>query len=930
MEIQIPLNSFKGKASVNVENSFSFDLRNKERQLKPDNMISDFSLLEQYNIERDACDKFRYILTLNPICTNVLFNTQTEVVQFEGSNSAMVLTNTDSIHKEDIKRADTFEYDNAIQNTSIIDRYQAINDTEYSHDANGGFEYHCGVDIFNNHMLRKNGFIHINKMHGTDSLSSPVYNTIADYLRDGEGNIVYSKISPVYNRNQNTRLHLYTLDNCKSLKDAYLQNIEEDNGWVGFKNVTNIDVENNSGDTVMINSIFANKKPCEFVDLYPDRTLFSFIPKYNKYRKRAENNWEYCITYPYAIDYDMFNIVFGGENQTLKAIAESGMNISATNVLFCRSMVRHNLSKGDRVSVYYYNSDGETSVFEKYKTSVEVFGIGDVDGSESDFVFSVKCSDVDSILDYLLNGGFFFKKLVNGIECDYYFRKYKKIKKFDENGERTRELDSDLNKCGFSENIYGDGIAQIIFTDDIDLNGLVDHRGRKVTETYFTVIKNNKGNNLWYKNHFFGSENVEYSHCFGPITSGLYFGDNANAEFDYNIRYLHNVEIDTEIADRPVDDDSIRPYQGDIVYGKGDLTLGDGVVLDFIPYSALGETILRGVPKKIEDNITIDNDEFYGDVVEFDYYNYAETQLSPVLHRFNTVQREWIANKNYASLRYDKLIYDDFDLKENGDSRQFTIQASDMSVVKYNNKNYRLYSNVRPEGYFYNPHTLISVGEESEMTTRVKGKRINFSSSSGYYDMDTDKTTVSFVAPINYGFYKHTNIALYDAGGRYNGKLQHVRTIWGEVVDIKDNKLTIVFDGDVFNVMTQITDINEVLNPNGEYKERYTFYWSKDGVPTYANFVPQISSFVWKSVVPPSKMSNDMELFDTPFANGRFYIEKDIRFYNRRQDADGRFGLLFAKNPILTPPTDFFSIEGDTFNTDQAFDFYNNINNVCY
>ena len=77
-------------------------------------------------------------------------------------------------------------------------------------------------------------------------------------------------------------------------------------------------------------------------------------------------------------------------------------------------------------------------------------------------------------------------------------------------------------------------------------------------------------------------------------------------------------------------------------------------------------------------------------------------------------------------------------------------------------------------------------------------------------------------------------------------------------------------------------------------------------------------------------MSNDMELFDTPFANGRFYIEKDIRFYNRRQDADGRFGLLFAKNPILTPPTDFFSIEGDTFNTDQAFDFYNNINNVCY
>jgi hypothetical protein len=709
-----------------------------------------------------------------------------------------------------------------------------------------------------------------------------------------------------------------------------LENIEEDNGWIGFKNPTNIDIENNSGDTVMINSMLSNRKPCEFIDLYPDRTLFSFIPKYNPYRKRVEKNWEYCITYPYAIDYDMFNKVFGGENQALKSIPDSGVNVSATNVLFCRSMVHHNLAKGDRISVYYYDTESGNTIFKKYKTSVQVIGLGNNSGDEADFIFSVKCSDVDSIIDNVLDRGLFFKKQVNGIECDYYFRKFKKLKKFDANSERTKELDSDLNKCGFSENIYGDGIAQVIFTDDIDISGLVDHRGRKLTETYFTIIKNNKGNKLWYNAHGYTSEDVEYSHCFGPVTSGLYFGDNANSEFDYNIRYLHNIKIDTEIVDRPVYDDSISPYQGDIVSGKGDLTLGDGVVLDFIPYSALGETILRGVPKKIEDNITIDNDEFYGDVVEFDYYNYSETQLSPVLHRFNTVQREWIQNKNYAILRYDKLQYDDFDLKDNGDSRQFTVQASDMSVVKYNHKNYRLYTNVRPEGYFYNPHTLVRVGEESLLTTRVKGKRINFSNGHGYYSMTTNKTTVSFVAPINYGFYKHTNIAMYDAGGRYNGKLQHVRTIWGEVTDVNNNNLTIVFDGDVFNVMTQMTNINEALNPTGEYKERYTFYWSENGVPTYANFVPQISSFVWKSVVPPSQMANDMELYDTPFANGRFYIEKDIRFYNRRQDADGRFGLLFAKNPILTPPTDFFSIEGENFYLDQVFDFYNNINNVCY
>ena len=48
--------------------------------------------------------------------------------------------------------------------------------------------------------------------------------------------------------------------------------------------------------------MFANRNACEFIDLYPDRTLFSFLPKYNKYRKRAEKNWDYCITYPKSKD----------------------------------------------------------------------------------------------------------------------------------------------------------------------------------------------------------------------------------------------------------------------------------------------------------------------------------------------------------------------------------------------------------------------------------------------------------------------------------------------------------------------------------------------------------------------------------------------------------------------------------------------------
>ena len=123
--------------------------------------------------------------------------------------------------------------------------------------------------------------------------------------------------------------------------------------------------------------------------------------------------------------------------------------------------------------------------------------------------------------------------------------------------------------------------------------------------------------------------------------------------------------------------------------------------------------------------------------------------------------------------------------------------------------------------------------------------------------------------------------------------------------------------------------IEDELNPEIK-KNRYTFYWSELGVPTYAVFVPEITSFVWKSTIPPSQLDDSMELYNLPFANGRFYIEKNITFFNRRQDKDAKFGLLYAKNPIVQSPSEFFNIEGDGFNLQQVFNFYNNNSNICW
>lgn len=899
MKIQMPLKSFKGKNSVDEQNAMHFDLYKKERALRGDNVISDFSLFEQYNIERDSCDKYRFIFTVNPICSNVLFNVQTEITQFEGSESANVITSTSRIAPQNVRRADTYDFDNAIQNASAITRYQALIDTEYSHEANGGFEYHCGVDIFNNHLLRKNGFVHINKYNQNDTESPWVYNTIRDFIRDGDGNIVKMNVSPLYNRDTQTKMHLYTIDNCMSLKDAYIEKVDEENGWIGFTNPTNIEIANNSGDTVMINRMFANRKACEFIDMYPDRTLFSFLPKYNKYRHRYEKNWDYCITYPFQIDYDLFDEIFNTQNQAMRTIAYSGTNVNSMNVIFCRSLIKHNLNRGDTISVYYKNS----GVFQKFDETVQILAIGDNEGNNSDFIFSIKYNDVDMIASFILANGLFFKKTINGIECAYYFRKYKHLYMPDENGTRKIELKSELGKCAYAENIYGDRIAEVVFTDDIDLSGLVDHRGRKLTQTYLTVIKNNKGNDLWYNERRYGDENIEFSHCFGNVSSGLYFGEDvfdtslSGYGFDYNIHYLHNIK-------------------------KTKLFIN-------YPFSALGETILRGKPRTLNIDEFVDSEDFCGDVVEFDYYNYIETELSPVLHRFNTIQREWCDDMSYADLTYDMIQHDDFDINEFGNNPGFGIDTTNLNRVSVGNQYVDTFSNIRPEGYYYNPHTLIMVGEEDLLPTRANGKRINFTDGQGSYNSQNDITSIEITSPVNYGFLKHSHMALFDAGGSNSGFITPRRTIWGEVTDIDNTRITIEFNGDVFYTSSGV-DIDDMLNPSGSAHSRYSIYWCEVGVPVYANFVPEISSFVWRSVVPPSKMTNDMELYNTPFANGRFYIEKNIVFPVRRQDKDGRFGLSYGINSILKQPTEYFNIDGEDFNIEGNFNFDNNVINVCY
>ena len=892
MEPKIFLERNRSEFSNDVENAINVALSTKTRLLPNDNVSDNFSLFEQYNKERDECNKFRLILSVNPICSNVLFNAKTEIVINEGSSACTSLYDGDfSLNKSD--------YAPKACNTKASIKYlDAIRNTEYSHKDNGGFVYHCGIDIFNNHMLRKKEFVHINKMNAeTIGKCGNVYNTMMDYCRDGRGDFVKMDLNVKYDANgQETEMHLYQYDTIMPMNVAFLDNCIEKDGWWGFINPGTIEIGNNSGNSISINRMMANNKPCEFIDLYPDRSLFSFVPKFNKYRKRIEKNWDYCITYPYKADYDMINTVCGGELSAIKANIKLTINTSNQQIVECSSYFKHNLLPGNYVSFYYYLPSKE---FVRYSRKVKVQTIGDLNGDNKDRVFTVKYDDVKEIYDNMENFGCFYKKNNGNTDCLYYFRKFKKLKSV-----IGDDIRSDVNKIAFAKNIYGDDVAQVVFTDDIDIDGLLDHNGRPVSDIFFTIVKRNAGYKEWYNRKNFSGDTVEFSHCFGKVTSGIDFCGIENEPFDFNIHYLHNISSATVMTQ-----------------AKG----GDTAMTNTL--SACGETILSGVPKTIENDITIDFDEFYGDIAEYDIYTGSETIIGNVYHRFNTAQREcW--ETEYMSILQDVIVSDDYD-HANGFGKPWSAATYYVNNIKTSTGLYGnskdsdlMYGNISPEGYFYNPHIRIPVRENNDDASVSAAKYVNYTKSR--LERVLQHYVVTIDSPVNYGFYKGDNIAFY------NKKTMELN--WGEITSVSGTEITLTFDGDSFSTIDKLT--SDHFSPSSEERVLYA-YWSPNNVPTYAKLSEGARKFVWRTVVAPSEMAQDDELYNTPFTNGRFYLEKNINFFLKRQDPNGKYGLskpMYVRyEQTVANPMTKFNVKGHTpIDFSEIMYTVNNLTTNCY
>lgn len=842
------------KKSSNEDGFIHVNISSDVRHLPLSSMVGTVNAYDEYFNEKDNSDIYRLIFTINPICTNILFNANTEIVYNEGADDCMFLSreniNSGFLNIPEVSRYRSYK---SLGGNSNFVRDDAIKDTGYSHPEAGNLTYHCGVDIFNNHTLRRKEFSIVSPMKG-GTTTYRAFNTIEDKIRDADGETVTEKILKIndtsngaYGAYSNTLsqnvtdLHLYTYDNIRSFKRSINDNLIESDGWVGFLNPTTINIQNYYD--YAINKCMNANKSGEQIDMYPDRTLYSFIPKVNRVRGRIEKNWDYCLTYPYKNYYNDIvqnGVVNGIKCSIIEELNDTSFGTGKTenDVIHLRSQIKHNLSEGSFINITIINTAG----YENYSSDfpIKVLGLGD-NGEDKEHIFAVNLSDIFAVasklnsLSYLDADGHFspryeirMRKYELGTDCKYYFRKFKRLPNFkntavyaddcvtdDEiNDNCETDFGNTINKLAFSENIYADRIAQIIFDDDIVTTGIKDNLGRPLSEIYLTIVKRNAGWREWYNDKDYGNEKVEFSHCFGKVTSGLDLGVEENA---YNVHKLHNIQnpasLHIQRAVSPLEDDI--KIEGFTESGQGDKGL------------------------------------FLGDIVEFSPSRVQETTIETVYHRFNTAQRETDSSE-FSGITYQEIEADDYDITSN-----FTVSSYTL------NGNGKIH--LMPEGYYYQPHYKLTIKEYADMVNQGSHRKMVFSELGS-----KGGNRYSGVTSVPYYLNAGDEIHLY-----------HKKKLTKRI-----GKITGV-SGKTFSEI----EFEVVLGLNESISEYMIFKLNPEMPETACELEDGSGRYLWRDILSSRDMIVGDELYDSVFTNGAHYFYSNINFYLKRQDPYGDYGL---------------------------------------
>ena len=890
---RIRLGKTDSVSSVNVDNKVVVELQQTTKPLIYTSLKGQVDQYEVFSSERENCVQYRLITTISPYCTNILYNHVTEIVKDEGDKECKRIT--------DANRTESIE---KCYGSKTPNRAEMIRNTEYSRETIG-YEYHPGGDIFNNHILRNKSFKVVQPIK--DTTNRGVFNTMSDFLRnyDYGAKIYYQKRSSIENISRIPK-HLYDHNDIMSITDSVNNNLLEDNGWFGFVNKSTILTKKKCPDPVEnervkwededFNHVINNKESCEFIDLYPDRTLFSFNPKYNTHRHRPEYNWKLCLTYPYKNFYD-HNLIKdnNGGAGIINALLINGISyITGPNgegIVMFNTLTKHNINEGDFINVYYKEklNNGEYNKIEE----IRITNIGDLEQNNKDYYFYT------TDLNFLINLGFKdeevyeqiredsdekeyedfskedlteelnntyifrFKHLINGYESEYYIRIFHKlpnllkkedklsaddannVSKLDEFLEKGLEFDKEQYQLAFASTIYNDNKTQLTFTDGINVENLLDNRGRPVSEIFLTILKNNKGNKEWYEKddktneykyeNF--SEDVEFSHCFSELSCGfdLYFNDfSTNAE-NSDVKTLNNCH-----------------------------------------HNGYHENFGWECDKYL--NISEEDNTFIGDLVEFNITECNEVTLEECNFRFNTYLREYGENlaKDYM-YTYDEIYSDDYD-RDGFEVREYRVK---------DNRNL-----THPEGYFYKAHYKIPLKEYGELN---QASHFDLKVKQMYLDrINTDVVLFIRTTLPHHLSYTDTLLVCDD---------QRNRILKANIVSIKDSTTFAI------SAIGELTcqNIYDILN--GEYEDKIQFKLRRynSEIPTYAEKYENVNRYMWRTLNSAGN-KNNVILPEYPFANGYLYINQEVNFFLKRQDPFNEIGLYYNGNEDILPNDVFGNI----------------------
>lgn len=818
--MEILLNRAKNIKNTDADSHIVVGLEEEARPLAEEQIVKNINEYEQYVKEKDACTKYRLSFTVTPICSNILFNKVSEIVYHEGGDDCIEIGSASSEKPETIESVKSYHRNYLNVNKRKIDRYQAIRDTSYSSSKIGPFVYHCGYDIFNNHFLRQKEFAVVGKVANGQTESD--FNTLKDYVRNKDGYRVKEKRIDFGQTGATREKHLYQFDTVKTFSETVREKlIEDENGWWGFLNTATMPVKNFYEET--FNRTMCNNKVCEQYDMYPDRSLYSFLPKYNKYRDRYEHNWKFFLTYPYS---SMMNDAVYDDTvkeEGLKAYLIDEINKTEeyeyNKAVLFRSDVFHNLGRNSQIEIIVIN-DGQAE-----HAITNVIAIGNNVGGDTAHYFSIPYEDIK---EYTLNNTteYRFRKIVNGGLCHYYFRVFKKIP-YNRNGE-TVDFTPVVNKLGFSHSYFGDENVELLFNRDVDVSGLTDNLGRELSEIYLTAIKNNTGYKTWYEDKDKTNSKIEFSHCFGKISSGMDLMPEAN---DYNVHKVHNVVENVGCTEKEIERLQI-PDTG----------------------------------KTLENEITSENSLFLGDLVEFSPYTVKETILEYVYHRFNTVQREYTKDKEYHDIYHEEIETDDDDVTTLG-MATFATKKSLYNTVDGTDEN-TFPANIDPEGYYYNPHYQIKLKEYGSQVQQGSDIKLIFIGDSLEYD--DNRTRCSGTLSKNYMLSKGDSIYALVNGEKIlcnveNNPFDEKNSI---SIKISDGGKTFPTSGKILFFK------NNPIKPSGSYE-------LNDGTGRY----------LWRDMLSEKEITQDSDLYNSVFTNGAVYKHRSLNFYLRRQDPTGEYGL---------------------------------------